>query len=296
MSPMKRGLSIGLAIGMAFLTGSPVQGARPTGPTDITATAAGEKIASDAAMRWTNAGIPTSASDVIVLDLGADGMLVAPRNATGLAGGVELRADGSVITSGAALAAPDGSGSGSLNSSMTNTEATTAAVPTWGFWSGSCFSRLNTSAGWMDTCTSFYKLFNDVDGGYDYWDLHLYSSAYAYNNLGYYLTQSYVRSLRSGGATQYWVDWSLKSVHDTGCQQDSLSVSALGFGLGFGHTFCEKWSPYKYADAGHMNDTWTKGFFAPTGMRENALTVVVKVPQGGIPSYSIGYSFGTAHI
>jgi hypothetical protein len=92
------------------------------------------------------------------------------------------------------------------------------------------------------------------------------------------------------------VDWDLGSEHNTGCQQDSLGVSAFGFGLSFGHTFCEKWSPLKYADGGHMSDTWTKGFFAVTGMRENALTVLVKVPQGGSPSYSIGYSFGTDHI
>jgi hypothetical protein len=158
----------------------------PQTSTDITGTAAGKQAASDAVKRWADLGVNTLASDVVVLDFGVSGLIVAPRLQTGLSAGVDRRADGSLTTFGDTSAAPSRTASTSFASSGTATtgasaasDASASAVPTWGFWSGSCFSRLNTSAGWMDTCTHFYKLFNDVDSGYDYWDLHLFSIAYA---------------------------------------------------------------------------------------------------------------------
>jgi hypothetical protein len=195
-------------------------------------------------------------------------------------GDIQLAKDGSVRTTTEPLTASSG------------VEPLAATAATWTQTSSHCFSRTTiytphgNVGGWMDTCYRIYKLTGESDGTYDHWDITAYATVDATRA---YTTGDYawIHVDKDGGPTFYWEDWSPRSDLTSNCGTTALTISALGFGLGFGTTVCETWLLTKYAAAGELKVQWNGD---STGAREVALMSAIKLAQGGSPIWGISWN------
>ncbi|MFL5642746.1 MAG: hypothetical protein ACJ77V_07055 [Chloroflexota bacterium] len=254
------------AIAMSFAL-VPGVTAAPRSSGDITATTNGRESARAAADRFSGRGFRTDASSLRVV-VAADGSEIVGPSTYSAADLANLAGGGSISVK--ALA---GSGTTEL----------AAAAPYWNLRGSNCFARYykyggnpQQRLGWMDTCYHIHKLTGETDGAWDYWDIHGFATVDATNSASY-TDSAWIHVDRDGGPTFYWYDWSPRSDTSGNCRSVTLSVSAYGAGLSFGHDACEVWNLTKYAAAGELKEEWD-GF--TKGAREVALMSSIKVANG----------------
>jgi len=156
--------------------------------------------------------------------------------------------------------------------------AVALAAPYWDQRGSNCFARwfATGSTGWMDTCYRINKLIESSDSTYDHWEITGYGTADTTKS-GYTGDYAWIHVDRDGGPAFNWEDWSPRADLKGNCGNVSLSVSALGFGLGYGTTVCESWLLTKYAAGGEIKVQWDGD---SAGAREVALMSGIKVTNG----------------
>ncbi len=162
-----------------------------------------------------------------------------------------------------------------------------ALSQSWTQVGANCYARISDSWSWMDHCARIFVLSNDGDGSKDYYALQHYATAAA--NSPWRLWWGKISSLPivtgSYGA-QTWVDWSPKSDYSGNCRPIGLSVSALGFGLGFSTQQCEAYHFTKDNPAVNysLQGNWYVG---PNTNRELAYEIAVSVAQGKSAAWTV---------
>lgn len=248
----------------------------PSDLSDITSSAIGQELAREAAAHRVRLGAPSQPlrvlrdqagylvvpidTEVVPVsgtdDSGRDIVMYAPVVKASASDAVEL--------------APDGALSSSWTQVYTN-----------------CYGRISDSWSWMDHCTKIFKLSNDGDGSKDYYALQHYATASG--NWPWHLWWGKISSspIVSGNyGAQTWVDWSPKSDYSGNCRTIGLSVTALGFGLGFTTEQCESYHFTKDNPAVNysLKGSWYVG---PDTNRELAYEIAVKVNQGKSVAWTV---------
>lgn len=255
------------ALAMSFALVPGVAAAPPTSD-DITSTSSGRDSAAAAAQRFSGRGFKTDANSLRVVRTADGSEIVGPSTYTAAA--LARLAAGESIS----VQASGESASGTFAA---------AAAPYWNLRGSNCFARLyryggtpQQRLGWMDTCYHIHKLTGETDGSWDYWDIHGFATFDATNSASY-TDSAWIHVDRDGGPTFNWFDWSPRSDTSGNCRNVTLSVSAFGAGLSFGHDACEVWNLTKYTAAGELKEEWD-GF--TQGAREIALMSSIKVANG----------------
>jgi hypothetical protein len=150
----------------------------------------------------------------------------------------------------------------------------------WAQVYANCYARITDTWSWMDHCARIFKLSNDSDAQRDYYALQHYATAAA--NWPWRLWWGKISSspvVTGSYGAQSWVDWSPKSDYSGNCRPVGLSVSALGFGLGFSTEQCESYHFTKDNPAVNysLQGTW---FVGSNVNRELAYEIAVSVAQG----------------
>jgi hypothetical protein len=248
---------------------------------EITQTTAGRSIAAAARDRFAQYGTEFAADALRVFRLQDGSALVAP--ASYAADDFQVGADGSVRTT---------TGGRASLSTVTRSTGVALAATSWVRIAQHCFARSDIRTpngnigGFMDTCYEIYKLSGDPDSSYDYWNITTWATVDATRayTIGDY---AWIHVDRDGGGTWHWVDWSPHGDLSDNCGSRSLSISALGFGLGYGTTVCETWSLTKYSAAGELKIQWNGD---STGAREVAEMSAIKNNPGITPIWGISWN------
>jgi len=259
-----------LLMAMTLATAPAAMGRTPR-VKDITATATGRALARSAALHFKGRGIDSEAGSLRIFRLPDRSILATPRQFS--AGDIQANSDGSVRVVVTADPEPPAFASAGV---------TFAATPYWDQRGSNCFTRTQytnpygTKTGWMDTCYKINKLVETSDSTYDHWEITGYGTSDITNS---YWTGDYswIHVDRDGGPTFTWEDWSPRSDVNGNCGSYTLSVSALGFGIGHGSSVCETWLLTKYAAAGEIKVQWNGD---SQGARDVALMSGIKVPNG----------------
>jgi hypothetical protein len=288
MTPTRRASRIlrraALAGALVLTSVAPALAARPDALPDVTATTAGRAAASQAAIRFTEAGVPTKAADLRVYQLGSEDYVVGP---TGSSISVIRDAAGGVAEIRTAEA------QNSPTSAFDSSEFVAAAAPYWTLVGSTCWARTTKTGGWMDTCYQKHKLINDGSTSYDYFELHMFATAKSV--YPYRLLDAYVHAAPSGGSTQSWHDWDPGADLSISCQTVTIGVVAQGVAIAYNHNACEQWDITKYAAAGTFRNTWRAGLTPPLASeRETAFTIASRVANGGTATWGFSWNFTAA--
>jgi hypothetical protein len=243
------------------------------------------RIATKAASRYTEMGVTTAATDLRV-SIGSDGAaLVAPSWAT--AGSLTSAIGSATLT----VTATGPSGARDGTSGQVAEGYGTAAAPYWTLYGNACFSRIQNSGGYIDSCYKINRLVNDGSTTKDYYQLEHYATA---GSKGIdTIHNAWLSSTKgSSSSAMSWVDWAPKGDTTGACANQTLSVSVAGVGISSSYTRCEKWDITKYAEAGKFKNLWdcncTLGI---KGDREVAYMSVVSVAQGGKATWTLSAGF-----
>ncbi|MDF2732047.1 MAG: hypothetical protein K0S92_677 [Desertimonas sp.] len=179
---------------------------------------------------------------------------------------------------------------------LTRRAATTTATttPRWSPVGGTCFSRVSTTWGWLDSCYKMHRLIGETDATWDYYQLEQYGSVAAKEPGKIY--DGWLHGKKAGATAMYWVDWSPRGTISGGCVTVPISVSALGFGISASGLMCERWDIYKAAAGGDFKEQWGCGCIVPFGqpypnIREIDLMQAVKVIRNASPSWTLSGGF-----
>lgn len=248
----------------------------PGGLSDITGTARGLELAREAAEHRVLLGAPSQPLRVLRDEAG---YLVVPSD-TDLAqvpmtdeSGRELVTYAPIVTA----PVPDGSAL-ARNSALTSS---------WTQVGSNCYARISDTWSWMDHCTRIYQLSNDGDGSKDYFALQHWATAAANSPWRLWWGKIASSPIVTGSyGAQSWVDWSPRSDYSGNCRPYGLSVSALGFGLGFSTEQCESYHLTKDNPAVNysLQGTWYVG---PNTNRELAYEIAVSVAQGKTVAWTV---------
>jgi hypothetical protein len=231
---------------------------------NLSATADGQRMTSEASARYTGKGIATKASDLAVYRLADGSFLVVPTGTQRAGDGVTTASQSSASSGFAALASG------------------------WQLQDSACFSRYTQSRGWMDTCYHHHKLFGDGSSTYDYHELHLFATASSLYPGA--LKWAWIESNRaSGSPTQSWYDWDPGADTNTNCHNLSVGVQVGAFGISYGHDQCETWDITKYSTPGQFRNTW-RGNVAESE-REVAFDIASRVSQGSWAQWTLNWDF-----
>jgi hypothetical protein len=255
---------------------------------DITDTPAGAAAARAATARWSAKGF-TGAVDVTVLDLGSDGLLVAPQDAVDLVVttsdfATESPSMRTSVTVGHQLAAPGGVAMAAEASIQL------AAAAYWSFREGLCFSRKWVDSAWLDSCYEINRLINDNDSSRDFYSLEHW--AYI-GETQFGLRHAWVDGRRASGSQ--WQSWYRASPgsDSTGfCRDISVTATVLSAQVGSTFEACEGWDMTKSANGAdvYMKNQWQCNCsFMIGGNRQTAYTIVVTVPAGKYPRWTLGW-------
>jgi hypothetical protein len=246
---------------------------------EISFTPHGRILAVEARARFRAYGRDVADEAVRVVRLEDGSVMVVP--ASYRASDIQLGKDGSVRVTTKGIA----------TSSNARVPLAAAAVGWTQQGATRCYSRTiktphGNNGGWMDTCYRLYKVTGESDSTYDYWNITAFATVDATR---IYTTGDYawIHVDKDGGPKFYWEDWDPRSDLSGNCGARSLSISALGFGLGFGTTVCESWLLTKYAAAGHLKVQWNGD---SPGAREVALMSAIHLAQGGTPVWGISWN------
>jgi len=276
--PLRRRALVALSTIVLWAVALPAATTAETVRSDITNSAAGRAISSAAKERFRAYGPGFGDESTRVFRLEDGSAVVVPDGYD--IDSIDLRRDGSIrLTTGA-------------DTTADRTSAVVAAAASWSLRSNRCFARTTiktpngNSGGFMDTCYEIYKLSGETDTGSDYWNITTWATVDATraNTFGDY---AWIHVDRDGGGTWQWADWSPRTDLNDNCGSRTLSISALGFGLGFGTTVCETWLLTKYAAAGTLKVQWNGD---STGAREVALMSAIKNTPGVTPIWGISWN------
>jgi hypothetical protein len=256
----------------------------PGRPADVTETRLGRRLAEEAAERHRAVNPSSRAAKLRVWRVGAGDHVVGERLPPNLStttstlpdGRVqlELRFDTEAVASRAVAAA--------------------AATPRWTLLAGTCFSRVHTTWGWLDSCYKMHRLTGESDATWDYYQLEQYGSVAAKQHGKIY--DGWLHGKKSGSTTMYWVDWSPRGTISGGCVTVPISVSALGYGISASGLMCERWDIFKSATGGDLKEQWGCGCIFPFGqpypnVREIDLMQAVKVIRNASPKWTLSGGF-----
>ena len=163
----------------------------------------------------------------------------------------------------------------------------------WNMVAQTCYSRYETTSGWIDACYKMHKLNSDGDGSNDYFQLEHYATAKSKFPFG--LAAATIEAVKAGSSSSMeWVEWSPASDLDVGnCTSIGLEVAAQSVGISASHNICDNWDITKFSDAGHFKNKWSNVFTPISSERGVAYMIAVKVPQNGWPVWSLSKNFWT---
>src|SRR5687768_7348322 len=152
-------------------------------------------------------------------------------------------------------------------------------APYWAwFESPYCYSRYTSDWGYHDACFQTYKLYDDNDSTWDYFQFHHKMTAGPDDG---YLKSAYLESDQSvTSATMNWVDWSPGTDTSGNCSPYSFGISIPYGGVSFSFNRCETWNMTKYSDAAHYRMDWGTG---SSSDRELGYVTAVKISNGAYP-------------
>jgi hypothetical protein len=256
---------------------------------DITDTPAGEHAARAAVARWAAQGVRIAAHDVTVRDLGAEGLLVAPEDAVDLAMtasgiGTDSPSMSTSVTVGHRLQAPGGVAMAAEG------DVQVAAAAYWSWREGLCFSRKWVDSAWLDSCYEINRLINDGSSTVDFYSLEHW--AYI-GETQFGLRHAWVEGWRASGSP--WQSWYRASpgTDSSGfCRDISVTATVLSATVGSTFQACEGWDITKSANGSdvRMKNQWQCNCsFMIGGNRETAYTIVITVPAGQYPRWTLGW-------
>jgi hypothetical protein len=264
---------------------------------DITQTARGQQLTAEAAARYTSDGVPTSAADLVVLEL-ADGQpLVAPAAlAKDIAisvgtGAAERSASATVGQQLTRRGSLDG-GRGTTAPNQTVAPGAAAAAPYWTIRESRCFSLYVDSAR-FDNCYRILQLINDGVSSKDYWSLKQWGTAF---EDGDGLSSLWLYGSRNGGSVQTWEDFGPPGNEKQNCTQRWVGIDII---LTYGQNYevCETWTLTKSASNASpwIRNQWNcAGWFCSVfrDTRQIAVIMEVSLVPGAVPRFTIGYGMG----
>ncbi len=257
----------------------------PNRPVDVTDTIQGRRLAEDAAERHRRLDPSARGTRLRVWRVGPGDHVIGERLPANLKTSTSEGADGRIRVE---LSFDTGAWR------RGSQRVTAAAGPRWSLVSGTCFSRIQNTWGWLDSCYKIHRLTGETDYAWDYYQLEQYGSVAAKEPGKIY--DGWLHGRRSGGAAMSWVDWSPRGTLSGGCVTVPISVSALGIGISASGLMCERWDIYKAAAAGDFKEQWGCGCIIPFGqphpnVREIDLMQAVRVARNGIPRWTLSGGF-----
>jgi hypothetical protein len=96
-----------------------------------------------------------------------------------------------------------------------------ALAPTYQWVQGACFTRLNRTNGYMDTCYAGYKMVNETDSASDYFAIDLWASFWGIDPG---LEEAYLRTYVTS-TPRYWGDWSPRQGSSSGCRNVTVGIT-----------------------------------------------------------------------
>jgi hypothetical protein len=251
---------------------------------DLTGTEQGIVLASAAAARFSAAGHPTKAADLVVTRY-ADGSMTVGKRGTSFR---DLRAagDGWQVS-----VAPDALASES--DPATTSTATIAAAPYWAPSGDGCFASLFRGTAHFDTCYGIFKMANDGSSTYDYWRVDFNGTMFAE---GRKLKWGWIAVDRDAGPAQSFTTNGWSPVQDIThtCQAIGVGVTVLGVGASHTYTQCESWNISKSSGStlGYFKNEWSWGNSLPLVDRDRAVALMIGTRgTPGSPTFGLSWDF-----
>jgi hypothetical protein len=165
------------------------------------------------------------------------------------------------------------------------------AASSWAIHQQHCFPRKYEEHRYIDACWYKYRLTNDGTAVYDYYQFEFFATAGRWTTFGEIVGISLGSSPLSTWAPQTWVDWKPRSDWSGGsCQTINVGISYAGAGLTTNFQQCpDKWDMTKTTTPGKYSIAWLNPL-GTSADRELAYSIVVRVPQGRVPGYSLTYT------
>jgi hypothetical protein len=252
----------------------------PRGAIDITDTAKGQRLISEANARYAERG---HAAGELRAVTDATGVVIAPLDTTFTTYTVTLE-DGTEATALAPLTVDDPAGPGDVAAAE---QVAALAAPSWSVVGNGCFSRIGDTWSILDHCYYKFKLANDGNSTYDWYALRRFGTAR--NNSPWVLDQVKIRAYRSGGSSQTWADWTPRSNwHGGSCSTTTLSIGSPVGGLSQSFERCPDQVTFSKSANGTQPD-YTQTWFGlgTRGNREVEFEIAVRVKQGGTASFAM---------
>ncbi len=263
---------------------------------DITSTPRGQRLAAEAADRYTSYEVPTKAAELTVLESLDGTIVIGPQILIGTL--TTQSADGtgsSTFEVGKGLS-PDKKGgtTPSATSEETSSTVQAAASAYWSQKEQGCLTSLYVDSARLDSCYYIFQLINDGSSTKNYWTLRQKGTAFEY---GSGLQSAWVSGERTPNTTsQTWVDWGPEQGHDGSCSTMNLGVSWI-VSLSYSVTGCEKWIIDKTCNS---CSTWIKATWdcncwwgldakGGTASRAIAYQMLVSTSQTSTPRFKLGY-------
>jgi len=273
-------LIAGTVLAPGVATGRDTAPALPQGASDITETAKGKRLISEARERFEKKG--HKAGELRAVRDGS-GILIVPRKMRLVAYDRTLKS-GTELPLLAPLTADDPA---LVTDSAAAVELAEAAAPTWSFVGNHCFTQISDTWATLDHCYYKYKLANDGSGTYDWYALHRFGTAS--NNSPWVLDEAKIRAYRYSGSSQTWADWSPRSNWSAGsCSTVSIGITTPVGGLSRSFERCpEKVTFTKSANGSQPDYTQTWFGRRTRGNRELNFEIAVRVKQGGSATWTL---------
>jgi hypothetical protein len=295
----RRAISSLLALALVLSVPGVASARGPEARLDITATPRGHQLAAEAAARFSAQGVPTDARDLRAIRFASGHVVIGP---AWLLAGVTISVAGevSVGVGGLGMRPETKAGAAGARSGVPAPVASRAA-PTWVTRETGCLHSLPVDSARLDSCYTISQLMSDGSGTKNYFALRQKGTAYEYE-AG--LRTAWLTAIRPGGSTaQTWVDWSPEQSYDDNCHSIPIGVSYGGASIGSSVVQCEKWHHDKTCNScsPYFKSTWdcncwfglsNKEVHPSPISRAIAYAILVSVPQGQTPRWTLGIGLG----
>jgi hypothetical protein len=265
---------------IASVVAAPAAAASPGRAVDITGTPAGLQAAALAAQRLTGVGHPTDAASLTVIREADGSVSTMPK---GIARTTAIRPDG---TTGPAIVLDAGATSQSPTQAYAGVSP--AAAQYWNQINNGCLSE-DKSQGWMYSCWSLKKMFNDGYPNNDFYIVVFDGTAHS-NGSG--MHTAYVELTKNSSSAAFMVtDWTPRSNYYQNCSSQTIGVSYI-LSWSMSTTECDTW--YVYADPIHNPGLQYSEWWAATvynDAREVTVVQEVETAENASPIWNLYYDF-----
>jgi hypothetical protein len=281
--------AVALVTGLSLVLPALATAHRPSGPpAEITQTVTGRQLATDVAGRHASLGVRVRADDLRVWRLGPGDYLIGKSMPRNLRTSTQATSDGSIELSISFDTEP-----AQIREISQATSAGTVAA-SWSWRSQGCFTRRQTSFGYIDSCYAIHKLTGESDPR-DFYKLEQYGTVGA-KLLGKIYDGSLAAVKSAASAPMSWIDWSPRGSISGSCTGIPLSVSALGVGFSASGVMCERWNIFKGTAAGQFREEWSCGCIIPFGQpypnsREIDYLQAISVGNGRLAQWTLSATF-----